>query len=90
MISSSSVSLKYVLSYIINHIYLINLSQNLPGIQMNRGYYYAVKNQYFSGVQSTSENADIFIPRDEIYIYFFLIKDIYTCYLFYCQVIRVF
>ena len=29
-----------------------------------------VKNQYFSRVRSTSENADIFTARDEIYLVF--------------------
>ena len=28
------------------------------------------KNQYFSRVRSTSENADIFTARDEIYLVF--------------------
>ena len=28
------------------------------------------KNQYFSGVRSTSENADIYTGRDEIYLVF--------------------
>ena len=39
------------------------------------------KNQYFSRVRSTSENADIFTARDEIYLVFAVKK--YIFFLFY-------
>ena len=41
------------------------------------------KNQYFSRVRSTSENADIFTARDEIYLVFAEKKIIF--FLFYTQ-----